>query len=256
MKRPIKILLAEDEKPLRDHLKTLLKEAWPDARVCAEAANGRQAIESVQRHQPQVAFLDIKMPGVSGMAAAREIAGQCHIVFVTAYDQYAIEAFEQAAVDYLLKPVALERLRMTVERLRQRLDRDTAPADNLVEVARRILSQVQDAQREAFLQWILVHHKDEIRLVPVASVCFFKAEEKYTPVMTPGEEFLIRTSIKELTAQLDPDHFWQIHRGTIVNIHQISGISRSATGRGALKLKDCADLLTISRPFLHLFKQL
>lgn len=196
------------------------------------------------------------MSGVSGMAAAREIAGQCHIVFVTAYDQYAIEAFEQAAVDYLLKPVALERLRTTVERLRQRLERDAAPADNLAEVARRILSQVQDAQQEAYMQWIRVQHKDEIRLVPVASVCYFKAEENYTLVMTPGEEFLIRTSIKELTAQLDPDHFWQIHRGTIVNVDQIASISRSATGRGVLKLKDCGELLTISRPFLHLFKQM
>jgi DNA-binding LytR/AlgR family response regulator len=203
-----------------------------------------------------VAFLDIKMPGLSGMEAAREIAGRCHIVFVTAFDQYAIEAFEQEAVDYLLKPVSLERLQTTVQRLQQRMECDVPPSDHLAEMARRILSQMQETRPDAYLQWIRVQHKDEIRLIPVASVSYFKADEKYTLVMTADEEFLIRTSIKELTAQLDPDRFWQVHRATIVNVDRIAGISRSATGRGVLKLKDRGDLLTVSRPFLHLFKQM
>lgn len=256
MKTAAKIIIAEDEKPLRDHLKHLMATVWPEALLCGEAENGRQVLDLVRRHQPAAAFLDIKMPGMSGMQAAKEIARQCHIVFVTAFDQFAVEAFEQEAVDYLLKPVTAERLSATVQRLKQRLRNNAAPSESLAAVTERILSELQTGRRKSHLEWIRAQHKDGVRLIPVESVCYFKADEKYTLVVTSEETFLIRTSIKNLAAQLDPDRFWQIHRGTVVNISLIDSVSRSVTGRGVLKLKGRSELLTVSRPFLHLFKQM
>jgi DNA-binding LytR/AlgR family response regulator len=256
MKTAFKIIIAEDEKPLRDHLKKLLTTVWPEARLCGEAENGRQVLELVRRHQPAAAFLDIKMPGMSGMQAAKEIAHQCHIVFVTAFDQFAVEAFEQEAVDYLLKPVTAERLAATVQRLKHRLLNNAAPSEALAAVTERILLELKTTQQTSHLRWIRAQHKDGVRLIPVESVCYFKADEKYTLVISSEEEFLIRTSIKNLIAQLDPDRFWQIHRGTVVNVALIDSVSRSVTGRGVLKIKGRPELLTVSRPYLHLFKQM
>jgi DNA-binding LytR/AlgR family response regulator len=256
MKTKIKILIAEDEKPLRDHLKNLLQEVWPDAHLCAEAENGRQVLDLFRRHQPQVAFLDIKMPGLSGMQAAKEIVHQCHIVFVTAFDQFAVAAFEQEAVDYLLKPVTVERLQTTVQRLMQRLQNSDVPSGQLAAVTERILSELQATHPEPYLTWLRVQHKDGVRLIPVESVCYFKADEKYTVVVISDGEYLIRTSIKELAAQLHPDRFWQIHRGIVVNVALIDSVSRSVTGRGILKLRGRDELLTVSRSYLHLFRQM
>lgn len=256
METPVSIIIAEDEKPLRDHLKNLLAMVWPEAYLCGEAENGRQVLDLVRRHHPAAAFLDIKMPGMSGMEAAREIARRCHVVFVTAFDQFAVEAFEQEAVDYLLKPVTAERLEATVQRLKQRLQNNTTPSGELAAVTERILSELQTTKQTSFLRWIRVQHKDGVRLIPVESICYFKADEKYTLVITSEEEHLIRKSIKDLAAQLDPSHFWQIHRGIVVNVALIDRVSRSVTGRGVLKIKGRPELLTVSRPFLHLFKQM
>lgn len=256
MKTAVKIIVAEDEKPLRDHLKNLLATVWPEAQLCGEAENGRQVLDLVRRYQPAAAFLDIKMPGMSGIQVAEEIAHQCHIVFVTAFDQFAVEAFEQEAVDYLLKPVTAPRLAAAVQRLKQRLEKNAAPSEALAEVTQRILAELQTPRPVSYLSWIRVQHKDGVRLVPVASVCYFKSDEKYTLVITPEEEFLIRTSIKDLAAQLDPDRFWQIHRGTVVNVALIDSVSRSVTGRGVLKIKGRSEPLTVSRSYLHLFKQM
>lgn len=159
-------------------------------------------------------------------------------------------------MDYLLKPVTAERLQMTVQRLRQRLQKSELPSGQLASITERILTELQTARSGSHLAWIRAQHKDGVRLIPVESVCYFKADEKYTLVVTSDGEHLIRTSIKELAAQLHPDHFWQIHRGTIVNVALIESVSRSVTGRGILKLRGRDELLTVSRPFLHLFRQM
>lgn len=256
MTEPYKALIADDEKHLRDYLRALLKETWPDLLICGEAENGLEVLDLVRRHRPHVAFLDIKMPGLSGMEAAREIAGACHIVFVTAYDRFAVEAFEREAADYLLKPVTRDRIETTVGRLKERLAGQERPVPGLSELTERILSELKGAGKSDYLEWIRTQHGDGVRLIPVEEVFYFKADEKYTIVVTGEGEFLIRKSIKELAAELDPNRFWQIHRGTIVNTSRIDRVSRSLTGRGILKLRERPETLMVSRSFLHLFRQM
>ena len=251
-----KAIIADDEKELRTYLRSLLLEVWPDLVICGEAANGKEALELVESEHPQIAFLDIKMPGLTGMDVAKHISGLCHIIFVTAYDRYAVEAFEQEAVDYLLKPVSKERLTQTVLRLRDRLESTSSPMPRLTEVIENLLSKLSVQSGRDYLRWIKTQYKDSIRLIPVEEIDYFKADDKYTLVMTKEGESLIRKSIKELVDKLDPGQFWQIHRGTIVNVARIDKMSRSITGRGILKLKERSELLTISRNYLHLFRQM
>lgn len=252
-----KAIITDDEKELRNYLRSLLSETWPDLLVCGEAANGKQTLELVESEHPQIAFLDIKMPGLSGMDVAKRIAGSCHIVFVTAYDRYAVEAFEREAVDYLLKPVSKARLMQTIQRLKERLEAASSPSPQLTEVVQQLLSMLpaQAAGRD-YLRWIKTHHKDSIRLIPVEEIDYFKADDKYTLVMTKEGESLIKKSVKELAEELDPAQFWQIHRGTIVNVSRIDRVSHSLTGRGIVKLKERPELLTVSRNYLHLFKRM
>jgi len=252
----MKAIIADDEEPLRSYLKSLLTDVWPDLIICGEAKNGREALELVEKHKPHIAFLDIKMPGLSGMEVAKGIAGACRVVFITAYDQYAVEAFENEAIDYLLKPVTRKRLKHTVKRLRKQADKKPPPLSDMSEIAKRILAELKNRETREYLQWIKAQHRDGIRLIPVDEVCYFKASDKYTMVMTKEGETLIKKSIKELTDELDPNQFWRIHRGTIVNVSHISEASRSLTGRGALKLKERPEILTVSRSFIHLFKQM
>ena len=251
-----KAVIAEDEQHLRQHLRALLQAAWPELDICAEAANGRAALDAVARHRPQIAFLDIRMPGLSGMEVARHIAGQCHLVFVTAFDAYAVEAFERQAVDYLLKPVTPERLARTVERLKSRIADRTAPSPDIASAVESILGSLEDKAAGTHLQWLQVKQSDGLRLLPVAEVVYFQAGDKYTEVVTPTEKALIRTSIRQLTTSLDPRQFWRIHRGTIVNVGRIHRVSRSVTGRGIIKLIGRPETLTVSRRYLHLFKQM
>jgi DNA-binding LytR/AlgR family response regulator len=251
-----KAIVADDEKELRTYLKSILAEIWPELIICGEAKNGKEALELVESKRPQVAFLDIRMPGLSGMEVAKRIAGLCRVVFVTAFDQYAIEAFEREAVDYLLKPVSKERLLQTVQRLKSQLDASTEPPAGLAEVVEQVLSKLPGRGGTEFLRWIKTQLKDSIRLIPVEEVDYFKAEDKYTLVMAKEGESLIKKSIKELAQELDPDRFWQIHRGMIVNVSRIDKVSRSLTGRGMLKLKGRPEVLTVSRNYLHLFKQM
>jgi DNA-binding LytR/AlgR family response regulator len=251
-----KAIIADDEKELRSYLKSILSEIWPELMICGEAKNGKEALELVESKQPHIAFLDIRMPGFSGMEVARRIAGSCRIVFVTAFDQYAIEAFEREAVDYLLKPVSKDRLIQTVQRLKNQLDSSTEPPARLAEVVEQVLSRLTGRGGANFLRWIKAQNKDTIRLIPVEEVDYFKAEDKYTLVLTKEGESLLKKSIKELAQELDPGQFWQIHRGTIVNVSKIDKVSRSLTGRGVLKLKGRPELLTVSRNYLHLFKQM
>jgi DNA-binding LytR/AlgR family response regulator len=251
-----KAIIADDEKELRTYLKSMLSEVWPELLICGEAKNGKEAIELAESMKPQIAFLDIKMPGITGMEAAKRIANICRIVFVTAFDQYAVEAFEREAVDYLLKPVSKDRLIKTIERLKNQLNSSAEPPDGLAEVVEQILSRLPGRNDTDFLRWIRTQHKDTIRLIPVEEVDYFSADDKYTLVITKEGESLIKKSIKELAQELDPGQFWQIHRGIIVNVARIDKMSRSITGRGMLKLKERPELLTVSRSYLHLFKQM
>jgi len=251
-----KAIIADDEKELRTYLRSLLAETWPDLVITGEAANGREALALVQSEHPQVAFLDIKMPGLTGMDLAGRIAGLCHIVFVTAYDRYAVEAFEREAADYLLKPVSKERLSQTVQRLKERLASASPPAPQLTEVVEQLLLRLSAQGGRNYLRWIKTQHKDATRLIPVEEIDYFQAGDKYTLVMTREGESLIKKSIKELADELDPAQFWQLHRGTIVNVSRIDRVSHSLTGRGIVKLRERPESLTVSRNYLHLFKHM
>ncbi len=252
----IRAIIADDEEQLRKHLRSQLAEVWPDLTICGEARNGQEALELIGQYQPEIAFLDIRMPGLSGIEVAKKIAGSCWIVFVTAYDQYAVEAFEHEAIDYLLKPVTHERLERTVKRLREQIASSHKPLPEVSEIVERLMARLSQRQAPQYLQFVRVQHGDGIRLIPVEEVYYFKAGDKYTIVMTKEGESLIRKPIKELVDELDPQNFWRIHRGTIVNVHCIAQISRSVTGRGVLRLKDRPESLVISRQYIHLFKQM
>jgi DNA-binding LytR/AlgR family response regulator len=251
-----KAFIADDEKELRKYLRSLLSKIWPDLVVCGEAGNGEEALQSIESLRPQIAFLDIKMPGLTGVEVARKISGLCHIVFITAYDKYAVSAFEMEAVDYILKPVSEERLAETVRRLCEKLTSSTSPSVVISEAIERALAKIAKIESPNFLNWIRAQQKDVVRLIPVEEIDFFKADDKYTLVMTKEGEALIKKSIKELAKELDPDRFWQIHRGTIVNVSRIDRMSRSITGRGVLKLKGRPEFLIVGRNYLHLLKQM
>ena len=253
---PIKAIIADDEKPLRTYLKSLLSDVWKDLFVCGEAANGPEALSLIEKYRPEIAFLDIRMPGLSGMEVAEKIKGGCRIVFVTAYDHYALEAFEHAAMDYLLKPVTRERLKRTVQRLQEHISASSAPPAKLAETIEHLISNLQKRQTTGYLQWIRARHGDDMRFIPVDDICYFKASDKYTAVMTQKGESLIRKPIRDLVQELDPESFWQVHRGTIVNVTCVEKIGRSFGGKLILKLKNRSETLTVSRTFAHLFKQM
>ncbi len=251
-----KAIIADDEKELRGYLGSLLSQVWPDLEICGEAANGDEVLDLVESENPHIAFLDIKMPGLTGMEAAKKIAGHTYIVFVTAYDRFALEAFERDAVDYLLKPVSKKRLTQTVTRLRERLKADSSPPAQLTEVMKQLLSRITPKAENGYLHLIKAQHGDGVRLIPVEEVDYFSADNKYIRVITGEGEWLIRKSIKDLADELDPARFWQIHRSTIVNVSKIDKVSHSVTGRGIVKMKNRGEVLTVSRSYLHLFKQM
>jgi DNA-binding LytR/AlgR family response regulator len=257
--RPTRCVIAEDERLLRDALVGLLAEAWPELQVLAECEDGGSALEAIAEHQPEVAFLDIRMPGLSGLevaAAAAEVSAGTRIVFVTAYDQYAVAAFEQGAVDYLLKPIAPARLSQTVQRLRSRpapSPEDTAALQALLAQLRRDLPL---AGRAPPLVWLTASAGKDTRLVLVDDVLYFRADNKYTVVVTAEGESLVRKPIRDLLDVLDPDVFKQIHRSTIVNLKSIASVSRDDTGRGIARLKGRSETLAISQPFMPLFRSM
>jgi DNA-binding LytR/AlgR family response regulator len=240
-------VLAEDEPLLRAQLKTRLAEAWPELDIVAEAANGDEALAAIDAHAPDVAFLDIRMPAKSGVEVAQRIGDRCHIVFVTAYDEYAIAAFEQGAVDYLLKPPSPERIAKVVARLKGRLA--SAPLDLAALIAK--LGARDDGGR---LRWIRASLGPSMQMIAVDDVLYFQAEDKYTKVVTPDGEALIRKPIKELYEELDHDVFWQVHRGTIVSLRAIARVDRDWRGEPVIVLKDRPETLTVSRTFAHRFK--
>lgn len=256
-------LICDDEPLLRDQLKLRLGRLWPELDIVVEATNGREAVSGFMEHQPNVVFLDIHMPLMSGLDAARQISTlakandkRCQIVFVTAFDQYAIEAFEQGAIDYVLKPYDNARLQETVGRLQDRLGQGTtvSPVKSLDAVLKLLGERLQPGG--AYLQWIKASVGQSVRLIPVDDVLYFQSDEKYTCVAMGDSEVLIRKSIKELIVELDPSRFWQIHRSTIVNTRAIAGVVRGLRDQADLKLIGRNETLTVSRNYTHLFKQM
>jgi DNA-binding LytR/AlgR family response regulator len=245
-------VIADDEPLLRAMLRTRLARLWPELEVRHEMADGRDIDGVIAEHQPDLFFLDIHMPGVNGLEAARAIGTRAHVVFVTAYDQYAVEAFERGAIDYVLKPFNDERLSLTVERLKERLGGPPASLDALVEqLAGRL-----GARPIERLRWIKASVGSSVRLIPVEEILFFQSDEKYTRVVTVDSEALIRKPIKELLDELDPDKFWQVHRATIVNVDHIATVRRGLKDQAEIALKDHRETLVVSRAFTHLFRQM
>jgi DNA-binding LytR/AlgR family response regulator len=256
-------IIADDERLMRDLLRTRLAQVWPELEIVGEAKNGDEAVQLVDEFKPDLTFLDIRMPGKTGMEAARDIGAASQVVFVTAYDQYAVEAFERGAVDYVLKPPEPERLQITVERLKERL---AAPAGagaqaqtNVSATVTAMLSQLAEkiaAPKPAYLQWIQASIGQDLRMIPVEDILFFRSDEKYTSVQTEKFEALIRKPVRDLADELDPALFWQIHRATLVNVNAIEGVTRDIRGRHLVMIKGRPEKLEVSRSFLHLFKQM
>lgn len=251
-------LVAEDEALLRQGLLDALRRAWPELRIVAECEDGACALEALVEHTPDVAFLDIRMPGLSGLevaAAAAEASPRTQIVFVTAYDQYAVDAFERGAIDYLLKPISPDRLATTVQRLQARTTRpDAATLAALLERLGAAPRPRDDAVPP--LTWLTASAGRETRLILVEDVAYFRAEQKYTTVVTADGEALLRTPIRELLTRLDGNTFKQIHRGTIVNLKAVAGVIRDDSGRGTVRLKSRPETLTVSAPFMTLFRHM
>ncbi|HUP30788.1 MAG TPA: LytTR family DNA-binding domain-containing protein [Usitatibacter sp.] len=245
-------IVAEDEAILRKQLETKLAKLWPELEVIASVEDGAAALEALEERTPDFMFLDIQMPEMTGVEVARHVGGRSHVVFVTAYDQYAIQAFETGAVDYVLKPATDERLAVTIERLKAKL---ASPPVDLNAVLARISDQLAGGKREK-LQWIKATVGANLRLIPVNDVLFFQSDEKYTRVVLADSEALIKTPIRELLDGLDPEAFWQIHRSTVVAVNAIAGVSRDFRGQAHVKIKGKDESLVVSRIYSHLFKQM
>lgn len=248
-------IVADDERLMREQIVGRLKEAWPELQILGEAANGREAVAMVQRLEPDIAFLDISMPEMDGIKAAQALAGQVHIVFCTAYDQYAIRAFDQGAVDYLLKPVETQRVALACQRLREKLQQKPDPMNDLLEQLSQRLGSAGAKPRE-YMRWVQASVGANIRMIPTSEILFFRAEDKYTRVQTENFEALIRKPIKELIDELDPNEFWQIHRATVVRVDAVAQVSRNLRGNQVVHVKGRDEKLEVSRSFNHLFKQM
>ncbi len=242
-------IIAEDEPLLSEELADHLAALWPDLRIVAEVDDGIAALHAIELHAPNIAFLDIQMPRLTGLEVARQMGRGCHVVFITAFDQHALGAFEFGAVDYVMKPLAVPRLVTTVQRLRERIRQ--APPD----LGRMMVLQ-HESPRSAYLQWIRVSRGSAVRMITVEEICYFKADNKYTLVVTPDSESLIKKSIKELADELDPNAFWQIHRSVLVNVRAVDSVLRESTGGMAVRLKQRSEVLSVSEQHHHLFKQM
>jgi DNA-binding LytR/AlgR family response regulator len=250
-------VVAEDETLLRDALVALLAEEWPALRIVAACDDGGTALEAIATHKPDVAFLDIRMPGLTGLevaAGALEASPATQVVFVTAYDQYAIDAFDKGAVDYLLKPVARERLQATLQRVRARAGKARADDGALAGLLQQLSSALPAAAKSPPLVWLTASSGKDTRLIMVEDIAYFQSDTKYTAVMTADGEALLRKPIRELLDVLDPAIFKQVHRSTIVNMKMVASVTRDEVGRGALRLKSRPETLAVSQPFMALFR--
>ena len=246
-------IVAEDEPILRAQLEGKLKKLWPELEIIASVGDGAAALEALEDRVPDFMFLDIQMPEMTGVEVARHVGTRAHVVFVTAYDQYAIQAFETGAVDYILKPATDERLAVTLERLKAKLAAPTPPRD-LGAMLSEITRQMSGGKQK--LQWIKATIGQTLRMIPVGEVLFFQSDEKYTRVVLADGEALIKTPIRELIDGLDADVFWQIHRSTLVNVNAIAGVTRDFRGQAHVRIKGKDETLVVSRIYSHLFKQM
>jgi DNA-binding LytR/AlgR family response regulator len=268
---PLRAVIADDERLMREQLRARLAEVWPELQIVAEARNGLEAVALVEQHRPDLVFLDIRMPGLSGVDAARQIAQMAvaddeylpEVVFITAYDQYAVQAFEQGVCDYVLKPAERDRLQLTAQRIRARLalrDKPVVDIDDtnppLQLLLHRLAAQLNPCAAPRYLDWIQASVGSAIQMIAAAEVLFFISDEKYTRVQTATVEALIRKPIKELVDELDPALFWQIHRSTLVNVKTISGVTRDMRGRQIVSVRGHPEKLEVSRSYGHLFKSM
>ncbi len=249
--KPLTAIVADDEEIIRASLVRHLEKLWPELAVIGQAGNGLEALALLEQGAPDIAFLDIRMPGMTGLEVAGQSRDSCNIVFITAYDQYAVQAFDSAAVDYILKPVNPDRLAVTIARLKKRYRApDPASRDQL----QKVIQLIENRETPDYLNLITVKTGSELRFIPVAQVIFFKAEDKYTIVQTSSHEFLIKTPIRELADRLDPDQFRQVHRSAVVNMEKIQAIQRSFTNQMVIRFADTDRKIRVSRAYEHLFK--
>jgi DNA-binding LytR/AlgR family response regulator len=260
-----RILIAEDEQLLRAELRDELSRLWPQAELVAEVGDGHAALQAIEQHAPEVLFLDVQMPGLSGIDVARLAAPRAHVVFITAYDQYAVRAFDEGALDYLVKPVEPARLMRAVQRVKERLGQAPAdlrgllaawPAGAVVPAGPATSAPAPSASATAPLKWITVQRGRELHLITVDDVCYFQADSKYVAVVTAEASSLISMTLKELAARLDPECFWQVHRSTIVNVQSVKAVSRALTGKLTISLKSRPETLQVSPAYAHRFRQL
>lgn len=249
MKTPAAII-AEDEPLLRAEIREVFQALWPELAICAEVADGLQAIEAFDRHAPDIVLLDIQMPGATGLEVAQHVSGKAHVVFITAYDEHALAAFEQGALDYILKPISIDRMKITVARLKERLREPPAELNGIAELLKGVAGS-----EPRYLKWLTVPRGSELHVVAVAEISYLRADNKYTTVATRSSTFLLNSSLKEMKEKLDPSMFWQIHRGIIVNVGAIDTIFRSFRGALEVKLKERSELLPVSAAHAHFFKQ-
>jgi DNA-binding LytR/AlgR family response regulator len=251
LERVPRAVIAEDEEILREHLREQLQSLWPELCVVAEAEDGVSALRAIESHDPDILFLDIQMPGLTGLEVARHASGRCHVVFVTAYDQYAVAAFDEGAVDYVMKPFSPDRFATAVARLKQRVGDAPARIDGLL----KKLSAIVDSHR-GHLRWITAWVGNDLRIITIEEIAYFRSDNKYTVVVTSDAQPLIRKSIRELVEELDPNQFWQIHRGTVVNVAAIAGVHRDVRGSLRVRLKDRKETLPVSEPYVFRFKHM
>jgi DNA-binding LytR/AlgR family response regulator len=250
MTRPT-ALIAEDETPQRQELRALLAELWPELNVIAECEDGLSALEALEQHHPQIAFLDIRMPGVSGLEVARAAGTQCQVIFITAYEEYALQAFDKGAVDYLLKPVARERLSVAIERARSRLAGGVhVDMAALIDMVQARLA----ADSKPGIRWITVSVGNAVKMYSIDEVLFFQAQDKYTRVVTATSEGHIRTPLKELIAALDSETFWQVHRSVLVRVGAIHAVQKDDDGKLQLTVRGRSDVLPVSSTFQRRFR--
>lgn len=237
----VKAIIADSEPDTVGRIQSLLADLWPDLVVCATAESGPQALRLIRHYRPQIAFMEVRLPGICGMQVARRVSPACQVVFTSHYDHYAVNAFDAGSLDYILKPIRRVRLGHAVRRAKRQLSLS--------------FDAVTASQKKRYLQWLCAPKGRRARLISVDDVCYFKADRKYTLVAARDTETLINMTIKSLVHRLDPDRFWRIHRATIVCVSQIEDVQRTQTGRGSLQLKNRPEVLTVSRPYLHLFKK-
>jgi DNA-binding LytR/AlgR family response regulator len=253
-------LIADDEPLLRESLERMLAQAWPPLRIVARARNGREAVDLFEAHTPDVCFLDVHMPGMTGVEAARHIGRRAHLVFVTAYDQYAVQAFAQGVLDYLVKPVEPARLAETVTRLEERM-RAARPASNTEELLQLLAAQLQRTTKPPPLRWLRASVGPSLRLIAVDDVDYLRAEDKYTTVAWRDEagqprEAIVRTSLRDMLAQIDDTKFVQVHRSVVVNLRSVAQVTRHENETAEIELKGRPETLPVSRTYLHVFRQM